>query len=94
MCLGVPGRITEIRPDPHGMTMGRVRFGGVSMEVCLAYVPEAVVGDYVLVHVGFALSRLDEDDALGTLAMLAQMGEPADAVASASDEPGSGGVPE
>jgi hydrogenase expression/formation protein HypC len=63
MCLGVPGQIVEIAPDPLGMTMGRVRFGGITKEVCLAYVPEAAVGDYVLVHVGFALSKLDEEQA-------------------------------
>ena len=63
MCLGVPGELIEIRPDPLGMHMGKVDFGGIRKEVCLAYVPEAEVGDYVLVHVGFALSRVDEDEA-------------------------------
>ncbi len=63
MCLGVPGEIQEILPDTIGMPMGRVSFGGIVKEVCLAYVPEAAVGDYVLVHVGFALSRIDEAEA-------------------------------
>ena len=63
MCLGVPGELIEIQPDPLGMHMGKVDFGGIRKEVCLAYVPEAEVGDYVLVHVGFALSRIDEDEA-------------------------------
>ena len=63
MCLGVPGEVKEILPDDIGMPMGRVSFGGIVKEVCLAYVPEAAVGDYVLVHVGFALSRIDEAEA-------------------------------
>jgi hydrogenase expression/formation protein HypC len=78
MCLGVPGQIVEIRPDSLGMTMGRVNFGGIVREVCLAYVPEAHVGDYVLVHVGFALSRLDEEEARRTLEALESLGEAAE----------------
>ena len=70
MCLGVPGEILDLTPDPLGMTMGRVRFGGITKEVCLAYVPEAQVGDYVLVHVGFALSKIDEEEARRTWALL------------------------
>ena len=62
MCLGVPGRIIEIY-DVAGLSMGRVDFGGVVKEACLAYVPEAAVGDYVLVHVGMGLARIDEDEA-------------------------------
>ena len=63
MCLGVPGQVLEIQPDEIGMPMARVSFGGIRKDVCLAYVPEAEVGDYVLVHVGFALSRIDEAEA-------------------------------
>lgn len=74
MCLGVPGEILDLTPDPLGMTMGRVRFGGISKEVCLAYVPEARVGDYVLVHVGFALSKIDEQEARRTWALLESEG--------------------
>jgi hydrogenase expression/formation protein HypC len=74
MCLGVPGRLIEITNDDLGVAMGRVSFAGITKEVCLAYVPEAVVGDYVLVHVGFALSRIDEDEARRTLALLADEG--------------------
>jgi hydrogenase expression/formation protein HypC len=74
MCLGVPGEILDLTPDPLGMTMGRVRFGGISKEVCLAYVPEAQVGDYVLVHVGFALSKIDEEEARRTWALLESEG--------------------
>jgi hydrogenase expression/formation protein HypC len=63
MCLGVPGKVTEIHPDPLGMTMGKVSFGGIMKEVCLAYMPEVEVGDYVVVHVGFAISAIDEEEA-------------------------------
>lgn len=78
MCLGVPGKIVEITPDPQGMPMGKVSFGGALREVCFAYVPEAQVGDYVLVHVGFALNTIDEEEAHEVLALLAQMGAAAD----------------
>lgn len=63
MCLGVAGRVTRIESNPMGMTIGRVEFGGVFKDVSLAYVPEVQVGDYVIVHVGFALSKIDEDAA-------------------------------
>lgn len=75
MCLGIPGRITEIGDDA-GLTMGVVDFGGVRREVCLAYVADEVaVGDYVIVHVGFAISRVDEDEARRTFEMLAEMSQ-------------------
>jgi hydrogenase expression/formation protein HypC len=64
MCLAIPGRIESISPDESGLTRtGKVNFGGILKEASLAYVPEAKVGDYVIVHVGFALSRLDEAEA-------------------------------
>lgn len=75
MCLGVPGKVIEIQPDELGMTMGRVNFGGIVKEVCLAYTPEAEVGDYVVVHVGFAISRIDEEEAQQVFEYLRQMGE-------------------
>ncbi len=75
MCLGVPGKILEIQPDSHGLNMGRVSFAGVTKEVCLAYTPEAEVGDYVVVHVGFAISRIDEAEAMKVFGYLAEMGE-------------------
>ena len=59
MCLGVPGEVVEIGEERAGLLMGKVSFGGVVREVCLAYTPEVQVGQYVLVHVGFALSQLD-----------------------------------
>jgi hydrogenase expression/formation protein HypC len=74
MCLGIPGRVIEIRDD-GGLAMGKVDFGGVRKEACLAYIPEIQLGDYVIVHVGFAISRLDEEEALKTLEILATMGD-------------------
>lgn len=74
MCLGIPGRITGIE-DETPLRMGTVDFGGVQREVCLAHVPEAVLGDYVIVHVGFAISRLDEEEARATLSLLSELGE-------------------
>jgi hydrogenase expression/formation protein HypC len=78
MCLGIPGKIISIKDNPLGVRMGKVSFGGIVKEVCLAYTPEAQVGDYVVVHVGFAISRLDEEEArltLETLAKLEQIAE-------------------
>jgi hydrogenase expression/formation protein HypC len=66
MCLGVPGRIIRI-VDEHGLRMGEIDFGGVARKVCLAYVPEAIVGDYAIVHAGFAISTVDEEEAARTL---------------------------
>lgn len=72
MCLGIPGKLIEIY-QADGLTMGRIDFGGVVKEACLAYVPEIQVGDYAIIHVGFAISRLDEEEAQQTLKMLAEM---------------------
>jgi len=72
MCLAVPGKVTSIDRDQDPL-MGTVDFSGVRKSVCLAYVPEIAVGDYVVVHVGFALSRLDEEEALETLQLLRDM---------------------
>jgi hydrogenase expression/formation protein HypC len=75
MCLGIPGRIVEINNDA-GLPMGVVDFGGVRREVCLAYVANEVsVGDYAIVHVGFAISKVDEDEARRTYDVLREMGE-------------------
>jgi hydrogenase expression/formation protein HypC len=73
MCLGVPGRIENVW-DADGTRMATVDFGGVRKEVCLAYVPEVQVGDYTIVHVGFALTKLDEKSALETLALFESIG--------------------
>jgi hydrogenase expression/formation protein HypC len=75
MCLGVPGKILEIEPNSLGMAMGKVSFGGIAKEVCLAYVPEAQVDDYVIVHAGFAISKLDEAEAMEVFDLLNQMEE-------------------
>ncbi len=76
MCLGIPGQITEIWTAPDsGLPMARVDFGGIGKEICLAFEPDAQVNDYVLVHVGFAISRIDEAEAQETLELLQQMGE-------------------
>jgi hydrogenase expression/formation protein HypC len=73
MCLAIPGRVEEISTD--GMIrVGRVNFGGVIKRVCLDYVPEIEVGDYAIVHVGFAISRIDEESALETLETFRTMG--------------------
>jgi hydrogenase expression/formation protein HypC len=74
MCLAIPGRVTELR-ESGGVAMARVDFGGVAREACMVYLPEAKVGDYVLVHAGFAISAVDEQEARQTLADLARMGE-------------------
>jgi hydrogenase expression/formation protein HypC len=74
MCLGIPGKVVDVR-DEDGLRMGRVDFGGVRKEACLSYVPEVVPGDYVIVHVGFAISHVDEEEALRTLELLSQMGD-------------------
>lgn len=75
MCLGVPGKVIEIIPNTTGMTMGRVSFGGIVKEVCLAYTPDVAVGDYVVVHVGFAISQIDEEEANKVFEYLEEMGE-------------------
>jgi hydrogenase expression/formation protein HypC len=74
MCLSIPGRITEIKLD-GSLSMGNVDFGGVIKEVCLDYVPEAKVGQYVLVHVGFAISVMDEKEAEESLKLFREMAE-------------------
>ncbi|MDP1889363.1 MAG: HypC/HybG/HupF family hydrogenase formation chaperone [Gemmatimonadaceae bacterium] len=73
MCLAIPGRITSVRDD-DGLTMGEVDFGGVRRDVCLQYVADEVaVGDYVIVHVGFAIATLDEAEARRTFDALREM---------------------
>ncbi len=69
MCLAVPGKILEIY-ETNGLLMGKIDFGGVTREACLTYVPEAKVGNYTIIHVGFALNLIDEKEAKATLALL------------------------
>ena len=73
MCLAIPGKVEEITSDGV-IRMGRVNFGGVVKRVCLDYVPEVEVGDYTIVHVGFALSKIDEETAKQTLEDFRAMG--------------------
>jgi len=75
MCLGIPGEVLETHDGAGGLRYGTVRFGGASREVCLEFVPEAGVGDYVIVHVGMALSRISPDDAAETFRYLDEMQE-------------------
>jgi hydrogenase expression/formation protein HypC len=73
MCLAVPGRVLEVFEE-SGTTMAQVDFGGVQKKVCLAYLPDIALGEYVIVHVGFAIQRLDEESALETLATFERLG--------------------
>jgi hydrogenase expression/formation protein HypC len=73
MCLAVPGKVLEIEQNPQGVRMAKANFGGIVKTVCLEYTPEIVPGDYVLVHVGFALSKVDEEEAARTYEILREM---------------------
>lgn len=73
MCLGIPGQVKEIY-EVAGVRMGKVDFAGITKEVCLAYVPEITVGDYTIVHVGFAITQLDEASAQESLRLFEAMG--------------------
>ncbi|MEY4387835.1 MAG: hypothetical protein RLY20_3118 [Verrucomicrobiota bacterium] len=75
MCLAIPGKVESISGDDPITRMGRINFGGVVKEASLAYVPDVQVGDYVIVHVGFALSKVDEDEAQKVFGYLKQIGE-------------------
>ena len=75
MCLAIPGKVLSISGDDPLTRMGRIEFSGVIKQASLAYVPEVVVGDYVIVHVGFALSKVDEAEAQKVFEYLKQMGE-------------------
>ncbi|HKE20368.1 MAG TPA: HypC/HybG/HupF family hydrogenase formation chaperone [Kofleriaceae bacterium] len=73
MCLGIPGEIVDIYQD-SGLSVGKVKFGGITREVCLACIPDAQVGEFVLVHVGFALARVDREEAARAYALLEELG--------------------
>src|SRR5262245_4956560 len=73
MCLAIPGKIVEIETNSDGVRMGRANFGGIIKQVCLEYTPDVTAGDYVLVHVGFALSKVDEQEAARTYRLLEEM---------------------
>ncbi|MGB7948129.1 MAG: HypC/HybG/HupF family hydrogenase formation chaperone [Candidatus Binatia bacterium] len=74
VCLGIPGKILESY-DSQGLRMAKVQFGGIVREACLQYVPEAEAGDYVVVHVGFAISKVNEEEAARTYKLLEEMGQ-------------------
>lgn len=74
MCLGIPGKITEVY-EKDSLKMAKVDFGGITKEACLAYIPEAEVGQYALIHVGFAISLMNEEEAQETLKLLQEMAD-------------------
>lgn len=84
MCLGIPGKILEIY-EANNLQMGKVDFSGVTREICLQYTPEAKINDYVLVHVGFALNLISEEEAHETLALLKEIGEFAEELSTEAD---------
>jgi len=88
MCLGIPGQVVSLE-DAGGLRMGKVQFGGVVREVCLEYVPEVALGDYVIVHAGFAISPVDEEEAARTYQLLEEMGQLTELEETAAD-PGFG----
>lgn len=73
MCLAIPGKVSEIYEENETL-MGKVNFGGITKTVCLAYVPDIAVGDYTIVHVGFALNKIDEESAQQTLKIFEELG--------------------
>ena len=85
MCLGVPGKIVEIY-ETNGLQMGKVDFGGVTREACLAYVPEVEVGDYTVIHVGFAISQISEEEAMETLKLLNEIADVSEELGLGPDE--------
>ena len=92
MCLGIPGEILEISED-KGLRVGKVRFAGIMREVCLEYVPEAQTGDFVVVHVGFAISRIDAEEAARTYQVLEELGQIGELTADAPSPESSGEIP-
>lgn len=88
MCLAIPGKVIEI--DRSGsLIMGKVDFGGVKKDVCLEYLPEITIGEYVIVHVGFAISKMDEEEAAATLKLIDQI----DAIGSEGSDASDTDVP-
>ena len=75
MCLAVPGKVTSIDESNPELKMAKVNFGGVNKNICIQWLPEVKIGEYVLAHVGFALSKIDEKDAEDTIKILRDMGE-------------------
>jgi hydrogenase expression/formation protein HypC len=90
MCLAIPGKVIEIQRDAQGVHMGKTNFGGIVKQVCLEYTPEVQVGDYVLVHVGFALQKVDEEEARKTYELLAEIDQLGELEMPADDPPAAG----
>lgn len=86
MCLAVPGRIVEVRTD-RGVAMGTIDFDGIRKDICLAYLPDIAVGEYAIVHVGFAIARIDERSAKESLALFREIGTLDEELGGADDEP-------
>lgn len=89
MCLGVPGRVLDVQANALGVANGRVEFGGIVKEVCLAFTPDVMPGDYVVVHVGFAISTIDEREARRIFEELTASGELARELEPGDTAPGS-----
>lgn len=90
MCLAIPGKVVEAF-EQRGMRMAKVQFGGIVREACLEYVPDTRVGEYVLVHVGFAISKVDEAEAMRTYQVLEEMDQLTELQAPVVDEIGTRG---
>ena len=90
MCLAIPGKVLDTY-DQRGLRMAKVQFGGIVREACLEYVPETHVGEYILVHVGFAISKVDEEEAQRTYQLLEEMDQLTELMAPVVDEHGSRG---
>jgi len=85
MCLGIPGELLEVR-DVKGLKFGKVRFGGITRDVCLEYAADAAPGDYVVVHVGFAISKIDKDEAARSFAVLEDLGQTGELTADMAEQ--------
>ena len=84
MCLGIPGEILEVR-DENGLRIGKVKFAGITRDVCLDYERDAVPGEFVLVHVGFAISKIDREEAARAYEVLEQLGQTTELTADQID---------
>jgi hydrogenase expression/formation protein HypC len=85
MCLAIPGEILEVREE-RGLKFGKVRFGGITRDVCLAYVPDAVPGEFVAVHVGFAITKIDAEEAARSYRILEEIGQTAELTADLDEQ--------
>jgi len=91
MCLGIPGEVLDVR-DENGLRLAKVRFAGISRDVCLDYVPDAAPGEFVLVHVGFAISRIDAEEAARSYKVLEELGQTSELTADLSSDVRGGGA--